>query len=73
MLMGKEFWRPLVIASTASRGESVTISRSRSLWSMVFSAAKRPFGLTYRPRLKRHDQAIGHEIERWFFGATGPG
>jgi predicted Rossmann-fold nucleotide-binding protein len=74
LLMGKEFWRPLldfmsnrlVAEKTIDQtdlGRLIVTDSPREAVEAIIDAAKRRFGLTYGPRLKR----------RWFFGATEPG
>ena len=73
VLMGKEVWRPLLefifnrlVAAKNYRSSDldrliVTDSPQQAV-AVITDAAKRRFGLTYGPRLKRH----------WFFGEVEP-
>jgi uncharacterized protein (TIGR00730 family) len=73
VLMGKEFWRPLLDFMSNRLVWEKTIDQTdldrlivtdspREAVEAITDAAKRRFGLTYGPRLKR----------RWFFGETEP-
>jgi uncharacterized protein (TIGR00730 family) len=74
VLMGKQFWRPLLEFMSERLVKEQTIDQSdldrlivtdsaQAAVDAITEVAKRRFGLTYGPRIKR----------RWFFGETEPG
>ncbi|HVO93761.1 MAG TPA: TIGR00730 family Rossman fold protein [Terriglobales bacterium] len=74
VLMGKEFWRPLlefmsnrlIAEKTIDQTDldrMIVTDSAREAVEAITDAAKRRFGLTYGPRMKR----------RWFFGEIEPG
>lgn len=74
VLMGKEFWRPLlefmenrlIAEKTIDQTDLdrlIVTDSAREAVDAITDAAKRRFGLTYGPHIKR----------RWFFGEVEPG